>query len=176
MLEMLEKFLKKSAKQDIVVSLMFIIFGIALIYNPSAVISVLSIILGGIFIVMGILKISEYISTGKMNSYLLAIAISLTIIGIIIMCSSKIILSAFGIIMGIWIIYTGIANLKTTIIWKEYTSRAWLVSIILSIITIAAGIYVLINSSVIMNVIGVIILIYGVVNVIEDIIFMKNIK
>ena len=111
-----------------------------------------------------------------MNSYLLAIAISLTIIGIIIMCSSKIILSAFGIIMGIWIIYTGIANLQTTIIWKEYTSRAWLVSIILSIITIAAGIYVLINSSVIMNVIGVIILIYGVVNVIEDIIFMKNIK
>ena len=175
MIEMLEKFLKKSTKQDILVSLIFIIFGIALIYNPSAVISVLSFVLGGIFIIMGILKISEYISTGKMNNYLLAIAISLIIIGIIIMCSSKIILSAFGIIIGIWIIYTGIANLQTAIVWKEYTSRVWLLSIILSIVTIIAGIYVLINSGVIMNVIGIIILIYGIINIIEDIIFIKNV-
>lgn len=176
MLDMLEKFLKKSTKQDILVSLIFIIFGVVLIYNPNAVISILSFVLGGIFIIMGILKISEYISTGKTNNYLLAIAISLIIIGIIIMCSSKIILSAFGIIIGIWIIYAGIANLQTAIVWKDYTSRVWLLSVILSIITIIVGIYVLVNANVIMNIIGFIILIYGIINILEDIIFIKNIQ
>jgi uncharacterized membrane protein HdeD (DUF308 family) len=173
---MLEKFLKKSTKQDIIISLIFIVFGIALIYDPSAVISILSFVLGGIFIVMGILRMSEYISTGKNDNYLLAIAISLIIIGIIIMCSSKIILSAFGIIIGIWIIYAGIVNLQTAIVWKEYTSRVWLLSIILSIVTIIVGIYVLVNASVIMNIIGFIILIYGFINILEDIIFIKNIE
>lgn len=173
---MLEKFLKKSTKQDIIISLLFIIFGIALIYNPSAVISILSFILGGIFIIIGILRISEYISTGKNSNYLLAIAILAIIIGIIIMCSSKIILSAFGIIIGIWITYVGIVNLETTILWKEYTSRIWLLSIILSIVTIIVGIYVLVNASAIMNIIGFIILLYGIINILEDIIFIKNVE
>ncbi len=173
---MLEKFFKKSIKQDIIISILFVIFGIALIYNPNAIISILSFILGGIFIVAGIMRVFEFISAGKIDNYLLAIGISAIIIGIIIMFSSKIILSFFGVIIGIWIIYAGIINLQTSIVWKDYTSRVWLLSVILSIVTIIVGIYVLINVSVIMNIIGFIILIYGIINLLENIIFMKNVE
>ena len=173
---MLEKFLKKSTKQDIIISIIFIILGIALISNPNAVISFLSFILGGIFIIVGIMRIFEFTSTGKTSNYLLAIGVTTIIIGIIIMFSSKIILSLFGIIIGIWIIYAGLSNLQTALLWKEYTSRVWLLSIILSITTIIVGIYVLANLSVIMNIIGFIILIYGVINILENLIFIKNIE
>ena len=61
---MLEKFLKKSSWTDIVVSLIFILFGTMLITNPSSIMSIIAIILGGICIIMGILKIVDYFSTG----------------------------------------------------------------------------------------------------------------
>ncbi len=173
---MLEKFLRKSAKQDVIISLIFILFGIALIYNPNAIISILSFILGGIFIIIGTMRVLEFISSGRTDNFLLASSIPAIIIGIVIMFSSKIILSVFGIIIGIWMIYTGIVNLQTSIVWKEYTSRVWLLSVILSIATICSGVYVLVNSSVILNIIGVIILIYGIINVLENLIFIKNVE
>lgn len=173
---MLEKFLKKSTRQDMIISIIFIVLGIAIIVNPNIVISFLSFILGGIFIIVGIMKVSEFISTGKTSNYLLAMGISAIIIGIIIMFSSKVILSLFGIIIGIWIIYAGLANLQTAILWKEYTSRIWLLSVMLSVITIIVGIYVLANLNIIMNIIGFIILMYGIINILEDLIFIKNVE
>ena len=172
---MLEKFLKKSGWTDIVLSLIFIIFGIILIANPEVVASSISIILGMIFIVLGIMKIANYFYTSKMDNYLLAVGIISIIIGIVIMFCADIILSFFRILIAIWIIYSGIMNLQTTISWKDYKSKLWIFSIILSILTLLAGIYILVNSGAIFQTIGVIILGYGIMDVIENIIFIKKV-
>jgi len=173
---MLEKFLKKSGWTDIVISLIFILFGIMLFARPESIISIVSILLGIICIIMGVLKLIDYFSTGKKDNYLLAIAVAAIITGIIIMFCSDTILSIFRIIIGIWIIYSGILNLQTAIVWKDYKSRLWLTSLILSIIMIVSGIYILVNNGAILQTIGIIIIVYGVVNIIENIIFIKKIE
>lgn len=51
---MLEKFLKKSSWTDIAVSLIFILFGAMLMMSPETVQAMIAILLGAVFIAMGI--------------------------------------------------------------------------------------------------------------------------
>lgn len=117
----------------------------------------------------------NYIASGKTDRYSLSIGIVAIITGIIIMFCSGIILSVFRIIIAIWIIYSGIMNLQTTIVWKDSKSKLWWMSFILSILMIIAGIYVMANSGAILQTIGMIIIAYAIINIIENIIFMKKI-
>ena len=172
---MWKKFLKKSSWTDLIISLIFILFGIMLMVRPEAITSIISIVLGLIFIAMGALKTFRYFSTGKTDKYLISMAIILFIVGIIILFCTDIILSAFRILIAIWIIYSGIMNLQTSIIWKEYKSKLWLTTLLLSFAIIIAGIYVLLNSGAIIQTLGIIIVIYGVIDIIENIIFIKKV-
>lgn len=172
---MLEKFLKKSSWTDFAISLIFVLFGIFLIASPEAVISVISIVLGAIFIVLGLFRLIDYFSTESKENFILAMAVVAIIIGIIIMFCSDVIMSVFRIIIAIWIIYSGIMNLQTVIVWKDFKSRLWLLSLLLSIVMIIGGIYVLSNAGAILQIIGVIIVSYGVIEIIENVIFIKKI-
>lgn len=172
---MWKKFLKKSGWTDIIISLIFIIFGIMLFSRPEEIVSVISILLGAIFVVMGVLKTIDYYSNGKRDNYLIAIAVAMILIGIIIMFCADIVLSVFRILIAIWIIYSGIMNLQIAIVWKDYKSRLWLTTLFLAVVTIIGGIYILINTGAILQTIGVAILIYGIVNIIENFIFIKKV-
>ena len=172
---MLEKILKKSGWSDLLIAVLFILFGIMLIASPEVVTAMISIILGSICIIIGILKLINYISRGKTEKYLLAISIAIIITGIIIMFCGNVIFSMFRILIAIWIIYSGIMNLQTSIIWKEYKSRLWLATLLMSIATIIAGIYILINQGAMIQILGGIIIAYGIFDIIENIIFIKKV-
>ena len=172
---MWKKLLKKSGWNDIVISTLFIILGIMLISRPEEIMSVTSFLLGGIFVVMGVLKIIDYYSNGKQDNYLIALAVVMIIVGFIVMFFADIILSIFRILIAIWIIYSGIMNLQTAIVWKDYKSKLWLLTLLLSIITIIVGIYILVNTGALMKTLGIAILVYGIVDIIESFIFIKKV-
>ncbi len=115
----MEKIFKKSGWTDIVISLVFILFGIMLIARPEYVMSGISLLIGLIFIAIGILKAIDYFSTNKTDNYLLAMAIVMVLIGVVLMFCSDIILSVARIVIAIWILYSGILNLQTIIVWKR---------------------------------------------------------
>lgn len=173
---MLEKFLKKSSWTDIITSLIFILFGVMLVLSPEMIQAMIAILLGAIFIAMGIFRLINYFASGKIDSYSLASGIIAMIVGIVILFCSETILSIFRIIIALWIIYSGIINLQTTIIWKDFKSRLWLLTLILSIVMIVAGIFILINNGAILQTVGVIIIAYAIINIIENVIFMKKIE
>lgn len=171
----MEKFLKKSSWTDMIVSFLFILFGILLIARPNFFMSMVSLFLGAICIIMGILKGIDYFAFGKKDNYLLSIAIVAIIAGVIIMFCADMIASIFRILIALWIIYSGIMNLQTTIIWKNYQSRLWLLTLLLAIITIIAGIYILMNNGAMLQIIGGIIVAYGIIDILESMIFIKKI-
>lgn len=172
---MWKNFLKRSGWTDIVISLIFILFGTMLIARPESIMSIVAILLGVIFIVIGVLRTVDYFASNKEDNYLIAMALASIVIGIVIMFCSDIILSAFRILIAIWIIYSGIINLQTTIVWKDYKSRLWLLTLILAIAMIIAGIYILVNNGAILQTVGVAIVVYGIVDIIENIIFIKKV-
>ena len=172
---MLEKLLKKSGWTDIIIAILFILLGIMLIASPEVITAMISIILGIICILIGILKMCDYLAKGKSDNYLLAISIVAIITGIIVMFFVFVIFSIFRILIAIWIIYSGIMNLQTAIVWKDYKSKLWIITLILSIVMVIAGIYMLVNQGAVLQMVGVIILAYGIVDVIENVIFIKKI-
>ena len=172
---MLKNILKKSGWTDVIVSILFILFGIMLIARPNEVMSIISILLGLVFVVLGISKIAEYFSNKKQERYLLPVATILILIGIGVMFCTNLIFLIFRIILAIWIIYTGLMNLYELFIWKEYTSRLWLLSLLFTVLMLVAGVYVLVNTGAILQTIGIILICYGIVNIIQNCIFIKKI-
>ena len=66
-------------------------------------------------------------------------------------------------------------NLYELCVWKEYTSRLWLLSLLFTVLMLILGVYILINTVAIMQTIGIILTVYGIVNIIQNFIFIKKI-
>ena len=173
---MFEKFLKRSSWTDIVISIIFVLFGVLLIAKPDETVGAISIILGIVFIAMGVLKLVEYYTSDTKEDWLLTVALITVILGVVILFASDAILSLFRVIVGIWIIATGIMDFQTTLVWKEVKSPYWTVAVLLSILMMLAGIVILINQNILITTIVIIIVVYAVLDIIDRIIFMKKIN
>ena len=173
---MFEKFLRRSSWTDIVISMIFVLFGALFVIKPNETVGAISIILGIIFIAMGVLKLIEYYTSATKEDYLLTTALLMVIFGVIILFASDVILSLFRIILGMWIIITGVMDLQTVLAWKQLKSPYWTVSLVLTMLMVLAGIIVLVKQNIVLTVVGAIIIIYGVLDIIDRIIFMKKIN
>lgn len=173
---MLEKFLKRSSWIDVIISIIFVLFGALLIVKPNEILDAISMILGIVFISMGVLKLIEYYVSDTKEDYLLTMALLTVIFGTIILFASDGILSLFRIIIGAWIILAGVMDFQTTLQWKEFKSPFWIVAVLFSILMMFSGIVILINKNIILTTLGVMIVIYGVLDVIDRVIFMRKIS
>jgi uncharacterized membrane protein HdeD (DUF308 family) len=173
---MLEKILKRSSWTDIIVSIIFILLGILLIAKPEATVGAIAIIIGIVAIAMGVLKLVEYYTSETKEDYLLVIAVIAVIFGVIMLFASDTLMSLAKIILGIWIIASGIMDFQTTLVWKETKSPYWTTSVVFSLLMMIAGIFVIVSKSAMITAVGVVIVIYGILDIIDRIIFMKKIK
>ena len=175
----MEKFLKKAGWTSILTSLVLAIIGIVMIYNPQTTMQFISTILGIFFIVMGIIKLINYFVT-KGNSSLftndIAWGIISIIIGLVVIVYSSTIENIFRIMIGIWIIYSGFTRLNLSFKLKSVSQKVWTFVLILSVLMIIGGLYVTFYPGALIVTLGVIILIYSIMDIIEGFIFMRNIK
>lgn len=178
-MEYIEKIFKKTGWISILESIIFAILGIILINNPEETVKLVSYTLGAIFIIIGVCKIINYISAkGKYSfyNYDFIYGLMAIVIGIITMIYSNVIGSIFRIIIGIWIIYSSFIRMSLAIKLKAIDVKVWVYTLILAIIMLICGLYITLNSGIIIVTIGVMMVIYSVIDIIEDIIFMKNVK
>ena len=173
---MFEKFLKRSNWTDIVISVLFAILGILLIARPAEIVSVISILLGVVLFIMGILKIVDYYTSKDKEDYLLTMALVSVVLGAIVLFCSDVIGRIFGILLGIWIIASGIRNFQTTLVWKDFKSTLCTLALVCSLLMIIAGIVILVSSTLAFRIMGIIILVYAVLDIVSRMIFIKEIK
>ena len=167
----IEKIFKKSGWISILESVIFVILGIILIANPEGTVTFVSWILGLIFICTGIYKTINYLSAKDLVYGILAV-----IIGIVTIAHSGTIGSVFRVIIGIWIIYSSIIRASLSIKLKNLSLNIWKFSLILSVIMFILGMYVTMNSGAVVVTIGVMMIVSSILDIIEDIIFIKNVK
>ncbi len=174
----MKNFLKKSGWVDILVSIVFAIIGIFMIMKTDLAIKIISYILGGIFIVIGIIKSIDYfLSKGKYDfyNYDLIYGIIAIIVGLITICFSGLIESIFRFIIAFWIIYSGLIRLSMSFKLHAVEIDMWNVSLILSIIMIISGIYILFQNGALILTIGIIMVVYSIIDLIESVIFIRNV-
>lgn len=178
-MEYIQKILKKSGWISIIVSLIFALLGIILILKPNEIIKIISYIIGGIFIIVGTYKIYSHIKTkGKYDlyNYELIFGLLAIIIGIVAIIYSNTIETIFRILIGLWIIYTAIVRISSSIKMKNLKIKLWIYSMIISIIMFIFGLYIILNSGAIIETIGIIMIIYSIMDIIESVIMIRNIK
>ena len=175
----MENFLKKAGWTSILTSLILAVIGIIMIYNPETTMQFISTILGIFFIVIGVIKLINYF-VAKGNSSLftndIAWGIISIIIGLVVIVYSSTIENIFRIMIGIWIIYSGFTRLTLSFKLKNINEKIWALVLTLSVLMVVGGLYVTFYPGALIVTLGVIVLIYSIMDLIESFIFMRNIK
>ena len=178
--EYLDKMLKKTGYISILESIIFIILGGILIWKAETAIKIISIVLGLIFIIMGAGKVIGHFTINKkfveFYNYELIYGLMAIVFGFIIIYYSSTIETILRIIVGIWIIYSSFVKLALSLKIKQVESKAWIYSIILSLIMFGCGIFIILNEGTIIATVGIIMIIYSIIDIVEDLICIKNIR
>lgn len=160
-------------------AILFLILGIILISNPGGVIKFITYIIGGILLILGIAKLFFYyknknneIITNNVNN--LTLGILFMVIGIIIMFCSSAIEFIIRLIMGGWLLYNGIIKLMLSFKLKENNVSTWYVPLVASIIMIACGLYIVIKSNLIFSAVGIVLVIYSIIEIIQYVVIPKS--
>ena len=178
-MEYLEKVLKKTGVTSLVTSIIFAILGIILIANPEGTIKFIAIILGVLFGLVGLYKIVNYIENkGKYDFYNndIAYGVIAIVLGIVTICYSTQIGAIFRIIIGLWIVYSAILRINLSIKLKTINSNVWIYSLIIALIMAFCGIFIICNSGAVIVTLGIVVVIYSVLDAIESIMFLNNVS
>ena len=178
-MEYLEKVLKKTGVTSLVTSIIFAILGIILITNPEGTIKFIAIILGVLFGLVGLYKIVNYIENkGKYDFYNndIAYGVIAIVLGIVTICYSTQIGAIFRIIIGLWIVYSAILRINLSIKLKTIDSNVWIYSLIIALIMAFCGIFIICNSGAVIVTLGIVVVIYSVLDAIESIMFLNNVS
>lgn len=169
---------KRTAIVSILTSIIFAILGVVMILNPEATIEIVASVLGITIIVIGAEKIISYfVLKGNLDffNYELIYGIIAILFGILIMTHSTTFAAIVRIIIGIWIAYAGLIKINMSLKLKSAEIQSWAVVLTLSIISLLAGILVMFtNTSSIVIITAVVMIIYAVADVIDEFIFIKN--
>ena len=170
--------LKRTAIISILTSIVFAILGIIMIANPLAIIEIVASVLGITIIVIGAEKVIGYfVLKGNQDvfNYELIYGIITILFGIIIMTHSSTFAAIVRIIIGIWIAYAGLMKINMSLKLKEAGIKSWIVVLTVSTISLLAGILVILtNTASIVVITAVVMIVYAIADIIDELIFMKN--
>lgn len=155
------------------------IIGIVLLVRPDETVQFISILCGVTVIMLGIGAWISYFT--KFKSTILAILGTLAVIAGIILCVRyRSIVSAVIFLFGVFVLVGGIVDLISAIDAKRNNLKSWIVSVIMSAVTIILGLIVIINPfdsvMVLTQLLGAGLIVYAVMDLISFIQIRKIVK
>lgn len=175
----MENFLRKSGWTSIISSLIFIAMGIIMIINPEGILKGISVGLAIIFIILGIIKIFQFVKEkGNYNfyNYDLIYGIVSIIIGLITFFFLDTIETFLRIIIGLWIFYSGIIRIDFAFKLKSMELKTWVLALIFALCMIGFGIFIIANKAATILILGILIIVYAIMDLVEGIFFMRNVN
>lgn len=166
-------------------SIIYILMGIALIMNPSKVEDFFCYLLAGSAIVLGVVKLISYMTTGvktriaeDTNGF--AIGISLIILGLFVLMKSTMFILLIPFVLGFMITYKGIESMQNVLNLKKFGySYSKGVMVVSAVITIF-GIIVMVNPfstmKILLIMLGIGLLVSGAFDLIADVIFTGKLR
>lgn len=171
-MESLDKKIKSMFITSIVFSIIYIAIGIFLILKPEDGLTIVSYILGIIFLIWGLVSMTKFFSKKESESYLefgFILGAFVFIFGIIILIKPTIVSTIIPLLFGIWILLNGVTKLSYAItIFRENRS---FVSIIFSLVLIVLGILLVLNPfnelDFLIQIVGSFLIAYSVLDIID---------
>lgn len=166
-------------KEAIAYDIFAIILGVFLLCNPRLATTVTGVLFGVFLTISGLYMISNYIfNRNTINMFRLSLGLLTLIMGIIFLINPILLSSVITLIIGIWIIISGIIKLLLAIKFKIFNEETWIINIVISILTICIGILLVVNPFksyiVISTYIGIMFIVYFSMDLVEKMIMKKR--
>ena len=175
------KKLNKLLTSSIITSLLFLLIGIIIVIYPENSIKVLSTLLAIFLVVNGLYLI--VIGADIRNIFFIDFfptGILSLVLGILMILYPNTLSIIIPITLGIWFIWISIFKLRLSISFKNIDEPVWILTIITSILSIICGLILIFNpisSSIAITMFtGAIIIIYAISDLIDMIVFKKNVN
>lgn len=166
------KALKRAMSNYWAVSLFCIIVGGALIYDPSFFTRMMGLFVGGLIAAYGVFSLVGYFIKHKIdpdNASGLVTGVILVTAGVFIMVRPDFIPKVIAIIIGIYMVISGVVNIQESLYTKSKGDPNWLRSFIPALVTSLLGITLLINPLLLadatLRLLGICLLIAGIMNI-----------
>lgn len=175
----LKQYLKKDAMESILAAIIFLVVGVLFVRNPETIKLTFSYIVGGLFALVGIAKIVNYFAQ-KGNedffNYDLVFGIIAIIISIVFVTQYSLLNAILRIAIAIWLMYSGLIRGTTSIKLKTYGLKNWWVVLVSSVLMVLAGIYIMSFAGIIEVTLGIIMIAYSIIDIINGILFIVDIN
>ena len=179
----MESLMKKFFKSSLFISTILIILGFLLVFKSDTTIMMISYIIGGVLVAIGILALIRYIRAGESplerNELDIVYGIVTVIFGIIIIQSYQAVASIIPAVLGVAIIINSAGKLNYAFQLKDDENRMWKTTMVVAIISVIFGVILLFNpfeaALSIMKIIGIVIIIYALLDLISTIAIRRNV-
>lgn len=170
--------MKKNKKSvSLIGGIIFFILGLIIFLNPEVVVKFVSYFFGGLIIVVGLYKTVNYYvqdkRLGVVNQHELAFGITAIILGIIFIFLADAIELLLRLIVGGWLIISGLKKISATFYTTERTARFYAL-IVVGLILIGIGLYIILVSNLALSIIGALMVVYGFVDIISYFVYQDN--
>ncbi len=170
--------LKKAAWSAVLESVAILVFGILLVVWPDLTYRIVSIVLGVILIVVGLYQVINYFIVNGQNDFFdnsMIFGVISVILGIVGVCFVDETFNVFRIIVGVWLVFEALirTNMAIKLHAAEVSSWSWV--LIIALIMLVAGLFTLFNDSLVIQVVGAMMILTGVVGIVGDAVFMGKV-
>lgn len=179
----MEEKIKKTFNASLVISIIFVIIGLFLFIKPDTTINVISYVMGGVLIASGLYSTYKYFKAEgilSMFNFELVYGVLVIIAGLFLVFKPNLLGTLFPIILGIWIIINSVTKFQYALVLKKADNEDYLYTVLVSLLTFFWGILLLFNpfasALAITQIIGIFIIVYAVLDIIDNFIIRKNIK
>ena len=166
-----------SSQSSLISSIIFFIIGAILFSNADRVIEIITIAIGIILATTGIISLIIYYFKLKKNNHSetsnLTLGIVTLILAIIFIFFSSLIEQFIRFIIGGWILFSGIIRLVNALSSGK-RNTTFLPLLIVSVLLILVGIYTIVVGDVILSTIGLIMMIYAIIEIAGFIFYSKD--
>lgn len=169
--------MKKNKSISLFNGILFFVIGTIVFVNPDVLVKIISYGLGGILIMVGAYKTVNYYIQDKrlgiVNRNELAFGITSVILGLLFIFLAGAIELILRFMVGGWLILAGIRRITTTFFTTDRSSKFYAL-IIVGFILIAGGLYIVLVSNIALSIIGLIMMLYGLIDVISFFVYSYN--
>ena len=179
----MERFMTKFLKSSLISSITLLIISLFLFFETEATIITISYIIGSILIAIGtitIIKYINYLKSGIRNELDIVHGVGMGILGIIVISNPKGLASIIPFILGIIMIITSATKLQISLDIMRKNEGKMTTSAILLLMTCICGVVLIFNpfsgAKLLAKIIGIIILIYSILDIVSTFKIQKIIK
>lgn len=173
------KKLNKFIYSSIAISILMFIMGLLFIIYPEISFTTVTYILSILLIINGIYFIATKEGSIFFSSFL-TIGVINVLLGLVMILNPDIVKTLFPIVVGIVMIVKSVLDLRISILLYRNKYNNSLFLFICSIISVICGLFIVINPSIgtiaLTTTIGIIITLYSISNILDTIIFKKDIN